>query len=289
MTSAESSLNLPNSSSVYFVVTQKCGSHLENQNALCSNWASEPRFPYSTLDYCAASEYPEYRVGGRIANSIGLQKVHPSFDPLSLWPLLKKNEQLGGLQSTDYVNMALPIGKLYIHCAPCKCQIATAMNVAFHALSAALWAYVRVDYRLTTSCSSNQELERMTLLQDDIRRTTMSNTGRLMKAQHMDLVWLDQTTMELEDEIPAKTQQQPLIEEILSDYTSTTARRRPDKKCCGVVIVGELGHIQPLMQGPRFPKSARMPRETEIWEMNYADRKSWCHLPLGSFTPSNFK
>jgi hypothetical protein len=286
MTSAASSLSLPNSSSVYFVITQKCESHLENQNALCSNWASEPRFPYSTLDYCLASDYREYRVGGRIANSIDLQKVNPSFDPSSLWPLLKRNEQLDGLQSIDYVNMALPIGKLYIHCAPCKCQIATAMNVALYARSVAVWTYVRVDYRLTTSCSSNRDLERMTLLQDDIKRTTMSNTDH---GHHIDIVWLDQKTMELEDEIAPRVQYQPLIEEILSDYTSSTARRRPDKKCCGVVILGELDHIQPLMQGPRFPRTARMPRETEIWEMNYADRKSWCRLPLGSFTPSNFK
>jgi len=99
-------------------------------------------------------------------------------------------------------------------------------------------------------------------------------------------MWLDQMVMELEDEVTVRSQGQPVAQEILSEYVD---RRQPDKRCCGVVLVGEVDHIQSFMQSSLFPQSARMPRETEIWEMNYADYKNWRRVPLGSFTPRDFQ
>ena len=79
----------------------------------------------------------------------------------------------------------------------------------------------------------------------------------------IDRLWVEQRLYDIEEETDLPQPISKLAEmggKILSSHDS-------DEKTAGIVILGESTYCLPIMRSRPFPSTARMPKETEIFQM----------------------
>ena len=181
--------------------------------------------------------------------------------------------------------------KLYIYCPPCACQVATALNICRSVNKYRhLDIRIRVDYRLSTSCSmSSSRIDGLVSLIDYIK--TEESKSRISKyadekLKAIDRQWLEQIVYDYE-EVQITT---PSPANQLSHIV------RPHKNeslCAAIVILGEADYCIPLMEAPPFPpsKPGRTPQETQLYRMDQTygfvllqRHRSWRRHYMGTYS-----
>ena len=180
--------------------------------------------------------------------------------------------------------------KVYIYCAPCVCQIATAVNIGLKANEPRnLNVRIRVDFRLGTSCSmSSSRLDGLTSSIDYIkiqeRQSLMVEVLKLFDRQWMEQSIFDDDDDDHED----KHQNHTTAPSLGSDFSHIVRVHSEDELTGPIVILGEADFCIPFMGAPPFPpfKPGRMPKETQIYQhmQKYTTNYRWCRQFLGTYT-----
>lgn len=264
---------LSDETSVYFVLTGPCpNAHVTKACSNDSLWNAifdqENRIPARASNWWA--------IGRLIAETVRLADFYPSLNSLTRRPL----DQLDPLQRS-----ALPVANFYIHCAPCACLVQTAISVSQDIASPLLRITVRPDDRLRAECCyQTDRVERLSCIvkrikQQEIDRWTMSGD-----ITYLDRWWMERRLHELDTE---RTSSLSIAEQVFFEYLLT-------KNCAGILFIGELEDCLPLMEVIPFPKMARIPRETEIYQMKKRefqddDETEFERIYLGTYTPKKSK
>ena len=121
----------------------------------------------------------------------------------------------------------------------------------------------------------------------EIEAALISETSGIVLAwvTHIDRVWIEQRVYRLEEEIYAQSDPKSRLEsgvELLTEFES-------EEKATGIVILGELDYCQWMLQTQPFPWKARIPKETEIYQLKKTKmRQEWDRKYLGTYTPRDF-
>jgi hypothetical protein len=220
-----------------------------------------------------------WTIGRLIAETVQLADFYPYVSSLTM----HRYKDLDELQRA-----ALSIANFYIHCAPCACLIQTAFSVCKDIASTLLRVTIRPDDRLRADCCSQENrAEGISLLVKGIKQQEANTKNYRMDGQikYFDRWWMERRLQELDTE---PTSSLSTAEQVFFEYLGA-------KKCAGIIILGELDDCLPLMQVRPFPIMARIPRETEIYQMKKMewpfddDEDEFERIFLGTYTPKNFK
>ena len=177
---------------------------------------------------------------------------------------------------------------LYIYCAPCACQVATALQISqsmnnFPHLNVC----IRVDHNQVSSCSiSASRIEGIVSLIGYVksreRYITAPDTvpGTYLKA--IDRQWLEKNVYEYEEEVQMRT----------SSPANRLARivrsHRDEELCAAIIILGEADYNIPLLSAPPLPpfRPGATPQETQLYgACNSLDKIwLWRRYFLGTYT-----
>ena len=153
---------------------------------------------------------------------------------------------------------------VYIHCPPCACQIATALDISlYHQRSPFVEFHIRIDYQRPASCcpsTSNTDglISIVQYLKEAEREFLVSRNAAMLKA--FDREWLDHAIYHAsDDEIVHKPSPEDQVSHIMGYYNT----RKADQRTAAIVILGEADYCLRLMGAVPFPpiESGRVPRE----------------------------
>ena len=226
------------------------------------------------------------RLGQRITKSLNVKLHHDDFEML----------RLANYDLSDFQNAALeanlPLGNVYVYCAPCVCAIRTALTICEEGSSRFLNYWTRVDDRISAiCCPESTKIDRLILLiaaVKQIEATDMSQSTRfnIVWMELIDRVWIEQRVYQSEEEVQAQDDPRPMVAsgaELFAEFQS-------ESKETGVVILGELEHCSWMLQTQPFPWKARVPKETEIYKLaKTMFGSTWERTYLGTYTPGVFQ
>ena len=224
----------------------------------------------------------EGQVGQRITKSLN---VNFSYEDLDM--LRQANYELSDFQNAA-LEANLPLGNVYVYCAPCVCAVRTALKICGEGSSKYLKYKTRVDDRISASCCpESTKTERLISLVTAVKRieatqitqTTGFNTDWI---KYIDRVWIEQRVYRLEEELYAQSAPRSATargEELLAEFPL-------ESKETGIVFLGELDQCLWMLQTQPFPWKARIPKETEIYKLEKSTSSSaWERIYLGTYTP----
>ncbi|KAL8863658.1 MAG: hypothetical protein Q9178_000341 [Gyalolechia marmorata] len=184
---------------------------------------------------------------------------------------------------------------VYIYCAPCACQVASAIDIAS---SIEEFPYmdvqIRVDCRLQSSCViSSSVINGLQSLINYIKEEekTMDASGYFPKERTaclkaIDRQWLEQAVYRHEED-PDTTPPSP------ADRMMQIVRNHcQEVTCAALMILGEADYCIPLIGAPPFPplSQGRLPRETELYQMSQqfseeaTEEGHWRRGYMGTYT-----
>ena len=184
---------------------------------------------------------------------------------------------------------------VYIHCPPCACQIATALDICvYHQKSPFVEFHIRIDHHRPASCcpsTSNIDglISIVQYLKEAERGVLVSRYAEMLKA--FDREWLDHAIYHAsEDEIVQKPSPEDQVSHIMGYYNTRKAYQRT----AAIVILGEADYCIRLIDASPFPpiESGRVPREDQIFMMSqqyiYTTRAyewGWQREYVGNYSP----
>lgn len=181
--------------------------------------------------------------------------------------------------------------KVYIYCAPCACQVATALDICEHSDNKAFVDFcIRIDHRQKTSCSSSaSRIEGLIsvvghLKEEETVGYLMSNWG-VKRMKWIDREWLEQQIYDYTEEDRLAT---PLP---ANQLTRIAKSHGEEHSCAAIVLLGEADYCVPLMEAPPFRpfESGRLPRETQLfkYQLKYSTLGDlyWERKYLGTYSP----
>lgn len=178
-------------------------------------------------------------------------------------------------------SVVLPLGTIYIYCAPCACLITTAIKLRNAGRNKFFEFCVRPDDRLSASCCSN--LDRsigLTSLLEAIRGYELKHESDLGCLECMDKCWLERRLFEIDEMDP----RQPSAN-IAESAGAIIASHESQEPRAGVIFLGELHYCLPIMHCAPFPAQPRIPRETEAFQMRKTSwGGTWSRHFLGTYT-----
>lgn len=185
----------------------------------------------------------------------------------------------------------LPLGNVYIYCAPCVCAVRTALTICQQGGSKYLRYRTRVDDRISaTCCPESTKIDRLVSLLNmvkTIEATDKSQTTGFATAwiHFIDRLWIEQRVYQLEEELHAENGSRSVVH----DGDELFAELQLEYKETGIVVLGELDQCFWMLQTPPFPWKARIPKETEIYKVERTLTSStWKRTYLGTYTPRAF-
>ena len=222
-------------------------------------------------DHCLAANHGKWTIYQRITSTVDLREVGGDFsNPFSI-----DGDELRQAQ--------LPLAKIYIYCAPCACLIQAALSICQKS-SSFLEILVRPDDRITASCRPEGiGVDGLVSLLNEIKITEARGGASIRTINCIDRLWIEQRLFRIE-EVYQPQRSRHISYNNRHIFTEVCG----DKKCIGIVILGEVNHSRSMMHTPPFPPTARLPRETEIFQMK---RRGgiWERKYLGTYTPNNFE
>ena len=181
---------------------------------------------------------------------------------------------------------------VYVHCPPCACQIATALDIClYHQKSPFVEFHIRIDrHRPASCCPSTPNIDRLIsivqYLREAERHDLVSRHAEMLKA--FDREWLDHAIYHAsEDEIVQKPSPEDQVSHIYGYYDIHKGYQR----IAAIVILGEADYCIRLMDASPFPpiESGRVPREDQIFMMYKQDirpgQRRWQREYVGNYTP----
>lgn len=198
-------------------------------------------------------------------------------------PNLPKHWTLGQ-RITDMMDVHL--GTVYIFTAPCLCAVRTALEVCARENGSVLRYMVRVDDRMSASCCPEEtKFARLSSIVGNMKEIEISQTPGAIAdwIKYVDRVWIEQRIYQLEDEIYDQAvstkfeRTKELLKEIEGGFN------------WGCVFLGEVEHCAWMMQTAPFPWKAKMPKESEIYFLQWKNNLDWERKYIGTFTPRSFK
>ncbi|KAK0737856.1 prion-inhibition and propagation-domain-containing protein [Schizothecium vesticola] len=184
-------------------------------------------------------------------------------------------EDLGGsfvlheiMTDHNLTHILFPLAITYIHCAPCVCQLQTAVHLCF-TVSSTLHNYsIRPDDRLMTSCCIRQNrIDGLRSIYEAVRHSeslavATKSPDVPIVAKYIDMVWLEERLYFLES----------------GDNLRLPAQKI---KTTQVVVLSEAEHLRSLMARFLCPK---VPRASEIWSIDLSDASHLVSQYCGTFT-----
>jgi Prion-inhibition and propagation len=180
-------------------------------------------------------------------------------------------------------------GTMYVYCGLCTCALRTALSICETEERVRVECFVRPDDRIETSCqSAGTPLNRLICLLDMLKSIEAMPIDEAREFDNanlalIDRVWLEQRIYQLEEEFYDEVTNKDRIDagaELFEELKDSNSSRTV------IVILGELEACQWMMQTPPFPRTARMPKETEIHQLSGAP--NWKRDFLGTFTPRHY-
>ena len=214
--------------------------------------------------------------------------MNVKFNSDDLEMLRQANYDVSDFQNA-VIEANLPLGNVYVYCAPCACALRTALTVCVQGSSKYLRYKTRVDDRICASCCpETTKMDRLISLVTTIKEIEAALTSETSEIHptwvgHIDRVWIEQRVYRLEEELYAQSDPRSRLEsgaELLTEFG-------PEAKLTGIVFLGELSYCQWMLQTQPFPWKARIPKETEIYQLT-KKRQGWDREYLGTYTPRNF-
>jgi len=215
-------------------------------------------------------------IGGRIAATL----KPDTFTEVDLDVLTQNFGEENALQKT-----CLPVANIYIYCSPCACMVSTALSLCSgtgnHAATFFKFS-VRPDDRLISSCCPNEDrsLGLTSLLQ--MIKDKEANGHLPAPFPLLDRQWIEQRLFEIEE-----TERVQSFEDTGTLAGKLFTSHRSERTTAGIVVLGELEHCLPIMQRAPFVQKPRIPRETEIFQMQKAfyGNTTWDRTNLGTYSP----
>lgn len=179
--------------------------------------------------------------------------------------------------------LMVPCAMVYIYCAPCVCLIQTALKFCqSNEFSPLLDVKVRPDVRLTSRCCAEEaNFAGVESLLEEIKQAERDNRDSMFAG--IDRMWLEQRNFEHEAELIP-----PYQEDVTNNAAKIFEMHRGERKCASIIILSDVEEQQvlSLMQTQPLPKTARMPREDEIFQAKWNKPKQWHWQYLGTYTNS---
>jgi hypothetical protein len=148
---------------------------------------------------------------------------------------------------------------VYVYCAPCACQIQTAINLCRgKGVSEFLRFFIRIDERILSSCRRMaQGIELLSSLQDRLEEYPQ---------EYIDCPWLEQRIeyLDREEYAPRNANPTSLLAEILSQKLETLLEVE------AIIIIGEAQFCAPMLDSPPFPIEPRKTKERDYFEISYS-------------------
>jgi hypothetical protein len=151
---------------------------------------------------------------------------------------------------------------------------------------------IRPDDRLVASCCRIQN--RTTSLQAlpiSLKRSETQNQPHgvatlVASVAAFDRPWIERRLFEIEGTKYRCDQQSPQdVRHIIDQHSE-----HEDRKCAGIIVLGEVDQCIPMMQNHPFTAEAKIPKETQIFQMvkvsNCPGQDRWECRYLGNYTPS---
>lgn len=227
----------------------------------------------------------EEELGKRITKSMNVRFSNEDLDMIRY-----NNIEYGSLQYRAMV-ANLPLGNIYVYCAPCVCAVRTALTICEQGGSEYLKYLTRVDDRVSAiCCSESTKINRLVSLLNMVKRieaTDISQTTgfSISWINFIDRVWIEQRVYQLEEDLYAEITPGSVIhggDELFAELQS-------EVKETGIIILGELNQCFWMLQTHPFPWKARVPKETEIYRLAKTRTSSaWKRTYLGTYTPRGF-
>jgi hypothetical protein len=264
---------------VYFILTGQCRKRALQSPCQLNELAKD----CTEVDNCVfRPQIPSYgSVGKRITDTLDPSRfTGADLDALS---------GMHDYEKSGTQDLILPVATLFIYCAPCACLLATAFSICKTAGDRAVAYFkfrIRPDDRLVSSCCfRNDRTIGLTSMIERFKEIDSSPTMAITDDLTLiDRLWVEQRLYDIEEETDLPQPISKLAEmggKILSSHDS-------DEKTAGIVILGELAYCLPIMRSRRFPSTARMPKETEIFQMKKKlvnGKYFWQRKFLGTYIP----
>ena len=179
--------------------------------------------------------------------------------------------------------------KIYLYCAPCSCQIASALKVIFSEAPGYLWMpfSVRIDYRLQATCCAENEAKRVNSCISFLKYIKMAkNRQEIFK--FVDTGWLDQAIYHYTRNSPQPISPPEILATILKTHQS-------ERDIMAIIILGETDYTIPMMNAPPFPQPdpSDSPQDSQIHMLSQVpvqgssgEIMQWHRRYIGSFVPT---
>lgn len=181
--------------------------------------------------------------------------------------------------------------KVYIYCAPCACQVATALDICERSdKKAFVDFFIRIDHRQKTSCSSSaSRIEGLISVVDHLKEEE-TKVGYLSDWGVRRMKWIDREW--LEQQIYDYTEEDRLATPLPANQLTRIAKSHGEEhSCAAIVLLGEADYCVPLMEAPPFRpfESGRLPREPQLfkYQLKYSTLNDlyWERMYMGTYSP----
>jgi hypothetical protein len=281
---ANTKIGVPESIPVYLVITGKCSDLLEDSP--CES---------NDLGEVCFNECHSFAIGSRHRWNIGSQ-LADCFDWPELFASERKARTCDGILKYEkdgfITNDSWPIATAYIYCPPCVCQVQTALRICRGVgVPLSLDFRIRIDERLPSSCYEGpQALGRLTSLDrritDILENSHPKDPSKIRDINNIDRPWLEQRIFKLEEETAGSSRSEDPFG-TLSDIFASSG----DKilASAAVIILGEVDYCTLVLEDIFKFKSARKPREADLWELRPVwdiaiQGEKWERKYLGTYT-----
>ena len=282
-------LHVSHNTEIYFIFTSQC----ESQDTARS--CNEKAFGFMSLRRhgqtflggigIETSATKSKRIGQLLTKTLS-----EKLDPEDMRLLLRANIELGNFHEAS-VQLNLPLGNVFVYCAPCACAVRTALTICEEGQSKYITYMTRVDDRVSASCCpTSTEEERLISLITILKQLEATDGAETFELrtdwiEYIDRVWLEQRLYALEQGFDPHDPTRSVTAqgaELFADF-------RPEPKATAMVLLGELDYCHWMLETHPFPWKVRAPKETEIYQLTKRQTDSaWMRTFLGTYTPSTF-
>lgn len=274
------------SNKIVFVATGTCLGVQSQLPCNSLNLAKRAFDYFKAYCFAAAPSYGRspWNLNRRISALVQLSTFRLDADEF----LTKKSAAIDDADATSCFKAQLPLARVYVYCAPCACAVSTAISLC---RDSPLYSndivefVVRPDNRLRASCCPRGDMQPLIWLANAIKHCEASKGTSFGDSLEiwLDQPWLEQRIYQQEEELDLRQGQHPHGPP--GNPLNIFAGHKDQVQCAAVVFLAEPSQAQWIMSMPPFQKVARMPRETEIFQMSLASQGGlWQREFLGKYT-----
>lgn len=260
------------------VLTDTCLNQQQSYGQ-CSNDLGKVR----KISFC--SPKVQWKLGQRVLSQVVLSDIAQE--------RIDRREQIRSQE--PYVETK-PAARVFIHCGPCACAIATAQQIIQEKdVAEYLDVVLRIDDRLPTSC---QTADTAVGVLEEIRQRLDEPTKESMlftSSRYIDQPALERRIYDFEEDKSVRDSPSYGIQRILEEeYSRFASHSSPDLELTAVVFVAESDLCSASLEAAPFLRTAKKPQATEIYTFSnydphgprYLSTSTWRRVFLGRYSRS---